>query len=309
MEVDDQPVSSYKIRVGGAFVDILVDINNRVSSPSSSMRSKKASKLLQYPVVRSRRFYRFEEEDIAKAGVLNRHVTELAGLYNFEKLNKTDVIWASTEAKDMEVALRSIVEATLVMNCWTFRMKSLSLRSTNDSRLVCCLSQAGARCHLLVAKTTSTLWGNVILKCRDAVLAKVKNSMSFESRMDLRNAKLLSVSDLFPAEVPDKAVEKSSKVLRDEAIWKAVSRDKLVSRGKKLHFSNPHPSGRDSSSSSPRRRQGPRRDCPSGSPPRHRHPQRLLPFPLAGGRGRSFGGSLPTSQLRVGDVLGRHWLA
>ena len=41
--------------------------------------------------------------------------------------------------------------------------------------------------------------------------------------MDLRNAKLSSGSDLFPAEVLEKAVEKSSKVLRDEDIQKAVS--------------------------------------------------------------------------------------
>ena len=34
-------------------------------------------------------------------------------------------------------------------------------------------------------------------------------------------------------------MEKSSEVLHDEAIWKAVSRDKPVSKGKELHFSQP----------------------------------------------------------------------
>ena len=55
-------------------------------------------------------------------------------------------------------------------------MKFLPLKSTNDACLVCCLSLAGARCQLLVAKTASTLWANVIFKCHDAVLAKVKDS-------------------------------------------------------------------------------------------------------------------------------------
>ena len=59
------------------------------------------------------------------------------------------------------------------------------------------------------------------LKCRDAVLAKVKDSMSSESFMGLRNAKVSAGTKLFPAEVLDKAVEKSSKVLHDEAIRKA----------------------------------------------------------------------------------------
>ena len=113
-------------------------------------------------------------------------------------------------------------------------MKSLSLKSTDDARLVHCPSLAGARCLLLVAKTASTLWANVVLKHWDAVLAKVKVSVSFESFMDLRNAMISSRTELFPADVLDKAIEKSSKVLHDEAIQKAVSGDKPASRWKKL---------------------------------------------------------------------------
>ena len=116
-------------------------------------------------------------------------------------------------------------------------MKILSLKSIKDAHIVCQLSLVGARCELLVAKKALTLWANVILKQRDAVLAKVKDSMLFESFMDLRNAKLSSGLDLFLAEVLEKAIEKSSKVLLDEAIRKAVSCDKPASRGKKLHFS------------------------------------------------------------------------
>ena len=64
------------------------------------------------------------------------------------------------------------------------------------------------------------------LKCRDAVLTKVKDSMSFESFMDLRNSKILTREELFPLEVLDKAIEDSSKVLHDEAIRELVTRDK-----------------------------------------------------------------------------------
>ena len=39
----------------------------------------------------------------------------------------------------------------------------------------------GARCQLLVAKTASTMWANLLLKRCDAALAKVKDSISFES--------------------------------------------------------------------------------------------------------------------------------
>ena len=67
-----------------------------------------------------------------------------------------------------------------------------------------------------------------------------RTRVSFESFMDLRNAKISSGADLFPSDVLDKAVEKSSKV-HDEAMRKAGSRDKLASHRKKLHFSaTPH---------------------------------------------------------------------
>ena len=88
-----------------------------------------------------------------------------------------------------------------------------------------------------MAKTTSTLLANVILKRRDAVLAKVKDSMSSESFMDLRNVKVSVGSELFSAEVLEKVVKESSNVLHDEAIRKTVSRDKPASRSKKLHIS------------------------------------------------------------------------
>ena len=67
------------------------------------------------------------------------------------------------------------------------------------------------------------------------MLDEVKDSISFESFMDLRNAKVSSGSELLPVDVLEKAVEKSLKVLHDEAIRKTVSLD-IPQKGKKLHF-------------------------------------------------------------------------
>ena len=88
-----------------------------------------------------------------------------------------------------------------------------------------------------MAKTASTLWANLVLKRRDAVLAKVKDSISFESFMDLRNARLSNSTELFPSNVLEKGVEKSSRALHDETIRKAVPQEKPQHKsGKKLHF-------------------------------------------------------------------------
>ena len=127
------------------------------------MHSKKVSKLLQYPGAHSRCFYWYEGEEATKACSLNRHVTELTGLQFFSNLNGIDVILSSSEAEDMEVAVCSIVKATSWMDWWTFAMKSLALQSSGDSCLVCHLGLVGTRCQLLVAKTASTLWANLVL--------------------------------------------------------------------------------------------------------------------------------------------------
>ena len=92
------------------------NINCRVSLLSYGMRSCKSSKLLQYQGVCSHKFYRFQGEELTKDKALNRHITELASLRSFDSLNKTDVIWSSTETEDMKAAARSIVEATSWMD-------------------------------------------------------------------------------------------------------------------------------------------------------------------------------------------------
>ena len=93
-----------------------MDIDDRISLPPSGMHSKKVSKLLPYPGLRSHHFYEFEGEETAKACSLNRHMMELAGLCSFDNLNRTDVILFSSEAEDMEAAMRAVVEATSWMD-------------------------------------------------------------------------------------------------------------------------------------------------------------------------------------------------
>ena len=167
---------------------------------------------------------------------VNHHVTELAGLHSFDWLNKTDVIWSSTESEDMEAAPRSIVEATSWMDWWTFAMRSLALKSTNDGRLVRRLSLAGARCQLLVAKTASTLWANISLRAGMWSWLRSRTLMSFESFMDLRNSTISLGDTLFPVGVPKLAIEKASKVLHDETIRKTLTCAKPANRGRKLQF-------------------------------------------------------------------------
>ena len=113
----------------------------------------------------------------------------------------------------------------------------------------------------------------------------VKDNVSFESFMEVCNAPLSDSTGLFLLGALERAAEKLSCVLHDEAIWKVVSRDK---EQKKLQFTQlAH--GRQSAglldSHSSRTVSG-----------------RVLPLPANEGRGRSFKRFL-VSQSTTG---GRH---
>ena len=221
--------------VGDASAGVLADIDDGISSTTTGMRSKKVSKLLPYPGIRRRHLYRFEGEEVVKFWSLNRQATELAGLRSFESLAETDVILSSLEA-----AVRSIFEATSWVDWWTFMVKSMALRSSQEVRLIKWQCVAGARCQLLVAKIASTVWANLLLKRQDAVLTMVKDSIFFESFMDLCNCPLSGSPEPFPAEALEKEMEKSSRVLHNKAIRKAVSVEKPAHKPtKKLYFSQP----------------------------------------------------------------------
>ena len=165
-------------------------------------------------------------------------------------------------------------------------------------------SQLGwAICQLHVVKTAFTLWANLVLKRCSTVMAKVKDSISFKSFMDLQNTRLFN-SELFPADILEKTVEKSFRVLHDEAIWKAVSQEKPQHKSEKLHFSQ----------LSQQQQQSP--SIPVGFLQENplsvrqlllcRHPPRLPLLPTKG-KGRNVEVSSLPSQLQVGSALERQW--
>ena len=92
LDPDKRPSSSYRLPIGEPSADILVDIDDRISSSTAGMCSKKVSKLLPYPGMWSRRYYCFEGEGMVKFQSLPRHMTELAGMHSFVNLSKTDVV-------------------------------------------------------------------------------------------------------------------------------------------------------------------------------------------------------------------------
>ena len=124
------------------------------------------------------------------------------------------------------------------MYWWTYFAKFLALQGSCEACKLKLLFVAGTSCQLLITKMVLTMWGNLLLKLWDIILGKLRDKVSFNSFMELRNASLSGSLDFFPRNSSDKAVEKSSLVLHDEAVRKAVTLEKPPKKlVKKIQFS------------------------------------------------------------------------
>ena len=93
--------------------------------------------------------------------------------------------------------MRTVGEAMFWIDQWTYSAKSLDLRDRSDAPKFKYLFTAGARCHLLVTNAALTVWANLLLKCRDAFLGKLKDDMSFEAFLDSCNTPQLDLLSCF----------------------------------------------------------------------------------------------------------------
>ena len=87
----------------------------------------------------------------------------------------------------------------------------------------------------MVSKTALMIWASSLLRQCDAALGKLKDNISFKSYIELQNAPppLSGSTELFLPSALERAVEKSSWVLHDEAINPFTSAGR-ISRHKKF---------------------------------------------------------------------------
>ena len=63
----------------------------------------------------------------------------------------------------------------------------------------------------------------------DEVLSQILSNITYEHKMEMQNAPLFCWIELLPSDIIQKAVEKLSRVLCDEAVKKAVSLERRPS--------------------------------------------------------------------------------
>ena len=93
----------------------------------------------------------------------------------FKNLKETDDVFSAFEVENLETTTRTVVEATLWMDWWTCSATSLALRDMSKDTKAQRLLVEGT-CQILVAKTASTVWANLSLKCHGSVLGKLRTT-------------------------------------------------------------------------------------------------------------------------------------
>ena len=136
-------------------------------------------------------------------------MTELAGMRSFDNLAKTDIVLSSSEAEDLEAAVRSFVEATSWIDWWTFTAKSMALQSFQEVRMLKPLFSCWCEVPAAGGEDCIYCMGELNTKTVRCVFTEVKDSVSFEFFMDFMNSPLCGSLELFPAEAIEKAIEKS----------------------------------------------------------------------------------------------------
>ena len=133
---DNQPSSSYCFLMGDIFSDILGNIDDHISSPSSGIRFKKVLSCFHILGVRSRRYYSIEGKEVVCYRTLSRAISEHRAMKSFENLNKTDIVFFLSEVEDLEGAARTLQEVTSWMDWWTYAAKFLALRNNCNTSKV-----------------------------------------------------------------------------------------------------------------------------------------------------------------------------
>ena len=96
---------------------------------------------------------------------------------SLRNLNKTDEVFLALEAENLKAATRAVIEVMSWMDWWTCSSKSMALSDSSNLKKIKHLFVAGTYCQLLVAKTASAIWVNLLLKCHNAMLENLKGNM------------------------------------------------------------------------------------------------------------------------------------
>ena len=200
--VAESPVQSvsYALPRSAMMESLVADANARLSLDRGSFVERKLSKGLLAPTMQRHRRYYKEQDVLDVSPTLNDSMGDLLKS-SLDKASKKEVSFSAAEAKELEACASSISSVTSWLDHWLTAFGRSALDPEHDEASIRRLLASGAKALRFQASQVSSLWVNLRLKRRDAVLGDLASGCTPEDIAALRNGLLDDSGYLFPEEV------------------------------------------------------------------------------------------------------------
>ena len=232
------PSTSFALPRSRMMESLAADANARLSQDKDSLKEQKKSKaILSAPLARHRRYYR-EEGRAGASPTLNSSMSDLLKL-PLDQAAKKDVVLSVAETKEFEAGIDSSCSAVSWLDHWLNAFGRSALDPTRDEVSIRRMLQSGSKALFFLARQLNTMWANLKLKRRDAVLGSLALGCTPENVAALRFGSLDDPDRLFPEE----AIRDVTQDRRTRAESKSLQKIAFSSEKKRSSPSRGHSSG------------------------------------------------------------------
>ena len=155
---------------------------------------------------------------------------------SLDSVGRRDVVFSSTEAKELESGVGSMCAVTSWLDHWLNAFGRSAMDPAKDAASIQRLLRSGSRALFFLSCQLNNAWTNLKLKRRDSVLESLASGCTPENISALRNGTFDNSDNLFPEEVVRDVVKDSrsraeSTVLRKTAFSGSGKRRSSPAKG------------------------------------------------------------------------------
>ena len=205
-----------------AMVGSLVnDANAKLSLDRGCFReARKTKALLPLPLPKQKKYYLLQGVSTG-ASTVNDSMADLLKS-SLDSAAKKDVVLSSADAKELESGASFACNASSWLDHWFTAFGRLALDPTRDEATIRRMLTSGGMGLSYISDMVNTLWFNLRLKRRDAVLGAVHSECSPEDLSMLRNGSFDDSGRLFPEEAVRDVIEASRSRVNAAAMRRAA---------------------------------------------------------------------------------------
>ena len=214
---------------------VLAQVEGLVSGKDNSLKASRSTKLLPPPLSRQRYVY------VPSAGAIptlrvDPDLVRIGPGLTLEHIRKGEVFLSQVDVASLESTAMAALQAVSWLDRWSLAVSkmaasALGVADSPEKAIFGRLMLSGGRTVSFLSHQIANLWGNLVLKRRDAVLSRLNKFIDTESHLELRNGPLLGSPYLFPRDRVDAAVDRRRSGESDLLVHQAVASAPRAPRG------------------------------------------------------------------------------